>query len=212
MVSSAFTAPHATKFLTVDVTPTSSCWPGSRPTAPSRASADAPDARRQGRADRPAPQPVAERAVGRSQPGDRAVRLREPGHRRGHAPRTARAEHQGRRPDVPGGALHGAHRTDRDGPGRARPRPADLSGGTISITNIGVFGVDAGTPILNPGEAAILAMGAVRRRPWEYKDGIALRHVMTLSVSFDHRLVDGEQAVPLPRGRRRHPGGPRHRC
>lgn len=71
--------------------------------------------------------------------------------------------------------------------------PADLSGGTISITNVGVFGIDAGTPILNPGEAAILAMGSVRKIPWEYKDEIALRQVMTLSLSFDHRLVDGEQ-------------------
>jgi pyruvate dehydrogenase E2 component (dihydrolipoamide acetyltransferase) len=71
--------------------------------------------------------------------------------------------------------------------------PADLSGGTISITNIGVFGIDAGTPILNPGEAAILAMGAVRKTPWEYQDEVALRQVMTLSLSFDHRLVDGEQ-------------------
>ena len=71
--------------------------------------------------------------------------------------------------------------------------PEDLSGGTISITNIGVFGIDAGTPILNPGEAAILAMGAVRKMPWEYQDQVALRQVMTLSLSFDHRLVDGEQ-------------------
>ncbi|MGR0319987.1 dihydrolipoamide acetyltransferase family protein [Agromyces sp. ZXT2-3] len=74
-----------------------------------------------------------------------------------------------------------------------RTAPADLSGGTISITNIGVFGIDAGTPILNPGEAAILAMGAVRRTPWEHRGEIALRDVMTLSLSFDHRLVDGEQ-------------------
>ncbi|WP_104091427.1 dihydrolipoamide acetyltransferase family protein [Arthrobacter sp. GMC3] len=71
--------------------------------------------------------------------------------------------------------------------------PADLSGGTFSITNIGVFGIDAGTPILNPGEAGILALGAVRNTPWEYQGGIALRQVMTLSLSFDHRLVDGEQ-------------------
>lgn len=74
-----------------------------------------------------------------------------------------------------------------------RTAPADLAGGTISITNIGVFGIDAGTPILNPGEAAILAMGAVRRQPWEHRGEIALREVMTLSLSFDHRLVDGEQ-------------------
>ncbi|MEO8283209.1 MAG: dihydrolipoamide acetyltransferase family protein [Pseudarthrobacter sp.] len=71
--------------------------------------------------------------------------------------------------------------------------PAELAEGTISITNIGVFGIDAGTPILNPGEAAILAVGAVRKMPWEFRDEVALRQVMTLSLSFDHRLVDGEQ-------------------
>ncbi|MDH6236582.1 dihydrolipoamide acetyltransferase family protein [Cryobacterium sp. CG_9.6] len=71
--------------------------------------------------------------------------------------------------------------------------PAALGGGTISITNIGVFGIDAGTPILNPGEAAILAMGAIRTTPWEYHGQVALRQVLTLSLSFDHRLVDGEQ-------------------
>jgi pyruvate dehydrogenase E2 component (dihydrolipoamide acetyltransferase) len=75
-----------------------------------------------------------------------------------------------------------------------RTAPADLSGGTITITNVGVFGVDAGTPILTPGEAAILAVGAVRRQPWEHDGGIALRDVLTLALSFDHRIVDGEQA------------------
>jgi pyruvate dehydrogenase E2 component (dihydrolipoamide acetyltransferase) len=86
-------------------------------------------------------------------------------------------------------ALTGLTETARAG----KTSPAELSGGTISITNIGVFGIDAGTPILNPGEAAILAMGAVRKMPWEYQDQVALRQVMTLSLSFDHRLVDGEQ-------------------
>ncbi|WP_309991337.1 dihydrolipoamide acetyltransferase family protein [Paenarthrobacter nitroguajacolicus] len=71
--------------------------------------------------------------------------------------------------------------------------PSDLSGGTISITNIGVFGIDAGTPILNPGEAAIVALGAVRKAPWVVNDELAIRQVMSLSLSFDHRLVDGEQ-------------------
>ena len=75
-----------------------------------------------------------------------------------------------------------------------RTAPADLSGGTITITNVGVFGVDAGTPILTPGEAAILAVGAVRRQPWEHQGGIALREVVTLALTFDHRIVDGEQA------------------
>lgn len=76
-----------------------------------------------------------------------------------------------------------------------RTAPADMTGGTFSITNVGVFGVDAGTPIINPGEAGILALGAVRRQPWEYRGEIALRDVLTLSLSFDHRLVDGEQGA-----------------
>ncbi|MDO5633649.1 MAG: dihydrolipoamide acetyltransferase family protein [Micrococcus sp.] len=71
--------------------------------------------------------------------------------------------------------------------------PADLSGGTFTLTNVGVFGVDAGTPIINPGEGAIIAIGQVRRIPWEYQGEIALRQIMTLSLSFDHRFVDGEQ-------------------
>ncbi|MGN7976460.1 dihydrolipoamide acetyltransferase family protein [Microbacterium sp. 22195] len=71
--------------------------------------------------------------------------------------------------------------------------PAELAGGTFSITNIGVFGIDAGTPILPPGQSGILAVGAVRRQPWEYRGEIALRQMMTLSVSFDHRLVDGAE-------------------
>jgi len=76
-----------------------------------------------------------------------------------------------------------------------RTAPAAMTGGTFSITNVGVFGVDAGTPILNPGEAGILAVGAVRRTPWEYQGEIALRDVLTLSLSFDHRLVDGAEAA-----------------
>ncbi|PYE18543.1 pyruvate dehydrogenase E2 component (dihydrolipoamide acetyltransferase) [Williamsia limnetica] len=74
-----------------------------------------------------------------------------------------------------------------------RTGPDDLSAGTITITNVGVFGVDSGTPILNPGEAAILCFGAIRRQPWEFEGEIALRSITTLSLSFDHRLVDGEQ-------------------
>jgi 2-oxoisovalerate dehydrogenase E2 component (dihydrolipoyl transacylase) len=70
--------------------------------------------------------------------------------------------------------------------------PADLSGGTITITNVGVFGVDAGTPILMPGEAAILAFGQVREAPWVHQGQLAVRSVTTLSLSFDHRIVDGE--------------------
>ncbi|WP_375384447.1 dihydrolipoamide acetyltransferase family protein [uncultured Microbacterium sp.] len=73
--------------------------------------------------------------------------------------------------------------------------PAAMTGGTFSLTNVGVFGIDAGTPILNPGEAGILALGAVRRQPWEHHGEVALRDVMTLALSFDHRLVDGEQGA-----------------
>jgi pyruvate dehydrogenase E2 component (dihydrolipoamide acetyltransferase) len=88
-------------------------------------------------------------------------------------------------------ALAGLAETARAG----ATTPKALTGGTISITNVGVFGVDAGTPILNPGEAAILALGVARRRPWEYRNEIALRDVLTLSLTFDHRLVDGEQGA-----------------
>jgi pyruvate dehydrogenase E2 component (dihydrolipoamide acetyltransferase) len=70
--------------------------------------------------------------------------------------------------------------------------PADMQGGTFSITNVGVFGVDTGTPILPPGEAAILAFGAIRPTPWVHKGRIRIRQVTTLALSFDHRIVDGE--------------------
>ncbi|MEU7317245.1 dihydrolipoamide acetyltransferase family protein [Streptomyces sp. NPDC007083] len=70
--------------------------------------------------------------------------------------------------------------------------PAAMSGGTVTITNVGVFGVDTGTPILNPGESAILAFGRIREQPWVHKGKVKPRHVTTLALSFDHRLVDGE--------------------
>lgn len=73
-----------------------------------------------------------------------------------------------------------------------RTTPAAQTGGTITITNVGVFGVDAGTPIINPGEAAILAFGQVRQRPWVVDGEIVPREITTLAVSADHRLVDGE--------------------
>jgi pyruvate dehydrogenase E2 component (dihydrolipoamide acetyltransferase) len=70
--------------------------------------------------------------------------------------------------------------------------PADMQHGTITITNVGVFGVDGGTPILNPGEAAILCVGAVSDRPWVVDGQLAVRKVVQLSLSFDHRIVDGQ--------------------
>lgn len=70
--------------------------------------------------------------------------------------------------------------------------PAAMQGGTVTITNVGVFGVDTGTPILNPGESAILAVGAIKLQPWVHKGKVKPRQVITLALSFDHRLVDGE--------------------
>ncbi|WP_309067899.1 dihydrolipoamide acetyltransferase family protein [Microbacterium sp.] len=70
--------------------------------------------------------------------------------------------------------------------------PADQQGGTITITNIGVFGMDAGTPIINPGESAIVAMGAIRQKPWVVDGEVRPRWVTTVSGSFDHRVVDGD--------------------
>ncbi|WP_053670242.1 dihydrolipoamide acetyltransferase family protein [Streptomyces sp. NRRL B-1140] len=78
--------------------------------------------------------------------------------------------------------------TARDG----KTSPAAMQGGTVTITNVGVFGVDTGTPILNPGESAILAVGAIKPQPWVHKGKVKPRQVTTLALSFDHRLVDGE--------------------
>ena len=90
-------------------------------------------------------------------------------------------------------ALNGLTATAREG----KTQPADMSGGTFTITNVGVFGIDAGTPIINPGESAILAFGAVRKKPWVASgpagDEIVVRQVTTLALSFDHRHVDGEK-------------------
>jgi 2-oxoisovalerate dehydrogenase E2 component (dihydrolipoyl transacylase) len=86
------------------------------------------------------------------------------------------------------GALTELTETARAG----KTAPADMAGGTITITNVGVFGVDTGTPILNPGESAILAFGAIREMPWVHKGKLAVRQVTQLGLSFDHRIIDGE--------------------
>jgi 2-oxoisovalerate dehydrogenase E2 component (dihydrolipoyl transacylase) len=91
------------------------------------------------------------------------------------------------------GALNALAATAREG----RTQPAEMSAGTFTITNVGVFGVDAGTPIINPGESAILCFGAVRKQPWVVTengaDAIVVRQVTQLALSFDHRHVDGEK-------------------
>lgn len=78
--------------------------------------------------------------------------------------------------------------TARDG----RTQPADMAQGTITITNIGVFGMDFGTPILNPGECAIMAMGTIKEKPWVVDGEVRPRMVTTVGGSFDHRIVDGD--------------------
>jgi pyruvate dehydrogenase E2 component (dihydrolipoamide acetyltransferase) len=80
--------------------------------------------------------------------------------------------------------------TARDG----KIGPADLTGSTITVTNIGSFGMEAGTPIINHPECAILALGTIAKRPWIVDDQIVAREVATLSLSFDHRIVDGAEA------------------
>jgi pyruvate dehydrogenase E2 component (dihydrolipoamide acetyltransferase) len=189
MVRSAFTAPHVTEFLTIDVTPTTELVAQLREKTGQRVTMLS----------------IVSKAlciaVGRnpslnSRWDDAAQEIIEFGYvNLGIAVATSRGLMVPNIPDADAlslaeltSALADLATTARDG----LTTPASLSGGTISITNVGVFGVDAGTPILNPGEAAILAMGAVRRTPWEFRGEIALRDVMTLSLSFDHRLVDGE--------------------
>ncbi len=87
-----------------------------------------------------------------------------------------------------GKAINELARTARDG----RTQPGEMAGGTFTITNVGVFGVDSGTPIINPGESAILCFGTVRKQPWVHKGKIKARSITTLALSFDHRLIDGE--------------------
>jgi 2-oxoisovalerate dehydrogenase E2 component (dihydrolipoyl transacylase) len=85
-------------------------------------------------------------------------------------------------------AINALALTAREG----RTSVADMQRGSFTITNVGVFGVDTGTPIINPGEAAILAFGAVREQPWVHRGKVKPRSVTTLALSFDHRIVDGE--------------------
>ena len=193
MVESAFTAPHVTEFLTVDVTPTmellvrlreSPAFPGQRLTmltvvAKALCIAVGRTPSVNSRWDEGAQEIV---QFGYLNLGIAAA-----------TPRGLLVPNIKEAQRLTLAALAAALTELVDTAKAGRSSPGDLQGGTISITNIGVFGIDAGTPILNRGEAAILAMGAVRRMPWEHRGDIALRQVMTLSLSFDHRLVDGEQ-------------------
>lgn len=75
-----------------------------------------------------------------------------------------------------------------------KTQPAEMQGGTITITNIGVFGMDTGTPILNTGEVAIVALGTIKQKPWVVDGEVRPRYVTTIGGSFDHRVVDGDVA------------------
>jgi 2-oxoisovalerate dehydrogenase E2 component (dihydrolipoyl transacylase) len=87
-------------------------------------------------------------------------------------------------------ALETLAATAREG----KTTPEDMKDGTITITNIGVFGVDTGTPILNPGQVAIVALGSIRPKPWVVNNEIVIRQVTTIGATFDHRVVDGDVA------------------
>ena len=96
-------------------------------------------------------------------------------------------------------ALDGPALTEQIGAlaGKAREgtlTPSELTGSTLTVTNVGVFGVEGGVPILNPGQSVILAVGGIRTQPWEHRGEVALREVVTLTVSFDHRVLDGAEA------------------
>lgn len=193
MVSSAFTAPHVTEFVTVDVTATVElverlrahpAFEGAKVTpllliAKALAIATVRHPALNSRWDEAAQEIVTYRAI------NLGIAVATP---RGLMVPNIRDVNSLTLREL-ADALSGLASRARDG----KTAVAELSAGTISITNIGSFGIDSGTPIINPGEAAILCSGAIRRQPWEFRGEIALRSVMTLSVSFDHRLVDGAE-------------------
>ncbi|WP_407923361.1 dihydrolipoamide acetyltransferase family protein [Actinomadura rubteroloni] len=197
MVESAFTAPHVTEFLQVDVTPTMEA------VARLRTSPDFADAK-------VSPLLFVAKALiaaARRHPranatwdGDAIVV--HPSVNLGIAAATERGllvpnvkdAQTLSLPDL-ARALTALAETARAG----KSTPASLTGGTITITNIGVFGIDAGTPILTPGEAAILAFGRIRDMPWVHEGALAIRKVTTLALSFDHRILDGEEGSKLLR-------------
>ena len=95
-------------------------------------------------------------------------------------------------------SMTGLTKTVNDLANRARHnklRPDEIQGGTFTVTNVGTFGNVMGTPIINQPQVAIMAMGAIRKKPavleTEFGDVIAVRQMMFLSLSYDHRVVDG---------------------
>jgi pyruvate dehydrogenase E2 component (dihydrolipoamide acetyltransferase) len=196
MVASAFTAPHVTEFLTVDVTPMMQLRERLRTR---REFADAP----------PTPLALTARAVclaARRTPEINSVY--EAGTDGPDQILVKRDVHLGIAAATDRGLIVPVIR-DADAMGLAdlaralqeltataragRTSLAQLTGGTFTITNVGVFGVDTGTPIINPGQSAILALGAIRDAPWVVDGELAVRKVCQLALSFDHRVIDGQQ-------------------
>jgi 2-oxoisovalerate dehydrogenase E2 component (dihydrolipoyl transacylase) len=192
VTASAFTAPHVTEFLQIDVTETMSAvrrlrelpeFEGLRPSplllvAKALMVAAARHPMINSSWDESAQEIVVKHYVNLGIAAATSRGLLVPNIKNAHAlslPELARA-------------LAELATTARDG----KTQPADQAGGTITITNVGVFGVDAGTPILTPGEAAILAFGQVKEAPWVHEGALAVRQVTTLALSFDHRIVDGD--------------------
>jgi len=191
MTQSAFTAPHVTEWLDVDVT---------RMTDLMRSARARPDW-----ADLPLT-PLTFTALGLVRAAVAHPTVNSRLDASGENLLVARAVHLGIAVDSPRGLVvphvRDAHLLDLRGMALAlgslvetaragRSRPEELAGSTITLTNVGVLGVDGGTPILNPGEVAILALGRVLPRPWVVGDQVVVRHVVTLALSFDHRVVDG---------------------
>jgi len=195
MVASAFTAPHVTEFLTIDVTPMMELRDRLR-------------GRREFAEHKLTPLAFVARAVclaARRTPEINATFEAEAGSdvivvkryiNLGIAAATPRGLvvpviHDADALDLAGlaGALQELTTTARDG----HTTLEQMSGGTFTITNVGVFGVDTGTPIINPGQAAILALGSIKDAPWVVNGQLAVRKVCQLALSFDHRVLDGQQ-------------------
>jgi 2-oxoisovalerate dehydrogenase E2 component (dihydrolipoyl transacylase) len=193
MVASAFTAPHVTEFLTVDVTPMMELrarlkahpdFAGLRLTpltfaakAVCLAAARTPDVNARYDADTQEIVYFSQVNLGIAAATPRGLMV--PNVRGAQALSLAELA----------AALGELTTTAREG----RTPPAAMTGGTFTITNVGVFGVDTGTPIINPGESAILALGAIKPAPWVVDGELAVRTVCQLALSFDHRVVDGQQ-------------------
>ncbi len=198
MVASAFTAPHVTEFLTVDVTPMMELRDRLRRRpefADVKLSPLAFAARAVCLAARRTPEVNAAFEASADAGGQDHIVVKDYVNL-GIAAATPRGLlvpviTDADRLDLAGmaAALHQLTATARAG----TTTPAQMSGGTFSITNVGVFGVDTGTPIINPGEAAILALGSIKDAPWVVDGQLAVRKVCQLAMSFDHRVVDGQQ-------------------